>query len=126
MRLGRSILACAAVGIVAALACADLRGAAAQDGEALAQSMASALVKSRTQLRILRRDDRADAACARRIFVAARVVRAPVRTLVDAAVHETKWEEVWTLDRCGREVGYRVFFTEVGTGGTYFSILDSY
>ncbi len=34
---------------------------------------------------------------------------------------KTKWQEQWVLNRCGTQVGYRVFFTDVGDGGAYFA-----
>lgn len=86
-------------------------------------SLASSLVESRAQLRILKEDDKQDAACAERHFTNTEVVTEPTVKVVSAAVSERKWQEQWTLERCGAAIGYRVFFTEVGDGGAYFSFL---
>jgi hypothetical protein len=86
------------------------------------ESLASALVQARTQQRILKDDDAADASCQQRQFSAAKVVRRP-EVVDQGAVPETKWQEHWTLIRCGHTIGYRVFFTEVGGGGTYFAVV---
>jgi hypothetical protein len=32
------------------------------------------------------------------------------------------WEEVWTIDACGEEPEFSVFFMPDGTGGTYFAV----
>ncbi len=100
--------------------------AAAAEYFAYGQSIASELLVSRTQRRILSTDDRADGSCNQRRFINATVVKAPEVRAVNGAIPERKWQEYWTLERCGLEVGYWVFFTEVGEGGAYFSILNNY
>ena len=97
---------------------------ASAQGSALAgASLASSLVQSRAQLRILKADDKVDLACETRTFTEAQVITEPAVKTVSATVSERKWQEQWTLDRCGQPVGYRVFFTEVGDGGAYFSFV---
>ncbi len=105
----------------------------ANPGDALAQnksflktSLASNLLQSRTQVRILKADDQADLTCKEKAFVAAEVVKTPVLHRLNAKVSARKWQEQWTLSRCGRPVGYRVFFTEVGQGGAYFSFVQNH
>ena len=88
-------------------------------------SRASPLLVARTQRRILRTEDSGNNGCPSPTFVEATVVKAPERVQVASSIEETKWQEYWRLDRCGREVGYWVFFTEVGQGGAYFSILSN-
>ena len=90
--------------------------AAAEDP--LSKSLASNLVRSRAQLRIYRHDDQSDLTCESRAFVTAEVVARP--RVVDPVLDERKWLERWVLDRCGAQVPYRVFFTEVGDGGAFF------
>ncbi|MEO5338412.1 MAG: hypothetical protein H7841_16210 [Magnetospirillum sp. WYHS-4] len=98
---------------------------AASDGASaagLGKSIASDLIQARAQQRILKEDDAADGSCHQRHFATAEVVRQPeVQSL--GRIAETKWQEQWTLMRCGLPVGYRVFFTEVGLGGAYFSVV---
>ena len=103
----------------------DADRALAQDYFVSGESMASNLIVNRTQTRILRADDKADGKCAQRTFIRATVVKDPVTKVNGASVSERKWQEYWSLDRCGTEIGYWVFFTEVGDGGAYFSILSS-
>ena len=91
----------------------------------IGRSMASELLVSRTQSRILRTDDEADRVCDRRHFVDARVVKEPETIINGSSIPERKWQEYWRLDRCGTEIGYYVFFTVVGDGGAYFSILST-
>jgi len=103
---------------------AGVASAASKDA-ALAVSMASALLKAKTQVRILKHDDSLAAGCYEKTFSSAEIVTRPVvevasyvRGKGDSA---RKWQEHWVLDRCGTKVGYRVFFTDVGNGGAYFS-----
>lgn len=103
----------------------DADRALAQDYFVSGKSMASSLIVNRTQTRILRADDKADGTCDQRKFIRATVVKDPVTKINGASVAERKWQEYWRLDRCGTEIGYWVFFTEVGDGGAYFSILRS-
>lgn len=86
------------------------------------ESLASNLVQARAQQRILKEDDAADMSCRNRAFTTTAVVRQP-EVVPQGRVSETKWQEQWTLMRCGQAVGYRVFFTEVGAGGGYFSVV---
>ena len=85
-------------------------------------SLASSFLQSRAQIRIFRHDDQADLACQSRSFVAAKVVREP--KVVDDTLKERKWIERWVMDRCGDQVVYDVYFTEVGDGGAIFSFLE--
>ena len=103
----------------------DADRAVAQDYFVNGKSMASELIVNRTQTRILRADDKAGGNCAERKFIKATVVKDPVTKVNGSSVPERKWQEYWSLDRCGTEIGYWVFFTEVGDGGAYFSILSS-
>ena len=88
----------------------------------LRESLASNLLQSRAQLRIFRHDDEVDLSCQSRAFVGAEVVSQP--RMIDKDLDERKWLERWVLDRCGAEVSYHVFFTEVGEGGAYFSFQE--
>ncbi len=86
----------------------------------LSGSLASGLLINKTQTQILRHDDQVDTACLERRFADVVLVGQPA--VADAGkVVERKWQEQWTLDRCGREVGYRVFFTDLGDGGAHFA-----
>lgn len=85
-------------------------------------SLASGLLISRTQTQILRHDDQADTSCIERRFTGAELVGTMAEAVGEAGnIVERKWQEQWTLERCGREVGYRVFFTDLGDGGAYFA-----
>lgn len=86
------------------------------------RSLASDLIQARAQQRILKEDDAADLACQQRHFAKAEVVREP-EVKSEGRISETKWQEQWTLVRCGQAIGYRVFFTEVGLGGAYFAVV---
>src|SRR3546814_18479 len=92
----------------------------------LDQSLASQLVQSMTQRRILQTDDVADVNCKSRSFEQARVVHQPVIAKHDGYTAKS-WQEDWTLNRCGSDVFYRVFYSEIGAGGITLSIapLDS-
>jgi hypothetical protein len=87
-----------------------------QRGDPLAASIAPSLLKTKTQIRILKHDD-AQTACRDKSFADAQIITRPV----DAGHGQRKWQEQWVLNRCGTEVGYRVFFTDVGDGGAYFA-----
>lgn len=100
-------------------------GGAGEAAHAFGRSLASELLAARTQSRILRLDDASDSTCQDRRFLDATVVKAPQSNGVSGTIEERKWQEYWTLDRCGTTVGYWVFYTEVGAGGAYFSILGS-
>ncbi len=104
------------------LAAALPTGAPAAGDDPLRESLASKLLQSRAQLRIFRHDDEVDLNCQSRAFVDAEVVSQP--RMIDKALDERKWLERWVLDRCGAEVSYHVFFTEVGEGGAYFSFQE--
>lgn len=108
------------VGLFLAPSLASAQGSAIQG-----RSLASALLQNRTQTRILKADDKVDIACKDKHFAAAQVVKAPEVIAVSTRVSERKWQEQWTLVRCGQTVGYRVFFTEVGKGGAYFSFVQT-
>lgn len=87
------------------------------------RSLASELIQARAQQRILKDDDAADTSCRQRHFAKAEVIREP-EVQSQGKIAETKWQEQWTLVRCGQAIGYRVFFTEVGLGGAYFSVVQ--
>ena len=95
---------------------------AGSDDFQIGRSLASTLVQTRAAARILKTEDQTSAACQEWRFVDAEVVKVPSVIPISAGIKERKWQEQWTLDRCGTNVGYRVFFTEVGQGGTYFSV----
>ena len=97
--------------------------AAAASPDPLAASLASDLVQSRAQISIFRHDDRRDLGCQNRRFVGAEVVNRP--RVVNQALNERKWLERWSLDRCGQQIAYHVYFTVVGEGGAYFSFREA-
>jgi hypothetical protein len=110
------------------LAAAVLLGAAGIAGSAQAGnydmgSLASQFLQSKTEMTILSHDDQAAPDCKAKSFVKANPTVSPSIRKV-GAVAERKWQEQWTLDRCGSHVNYWVFFTEVGNGGAYYSIVD--
>ena len=85
-------------------------------------SLASPFLQSKTQITILGQDDQKAPGCQQKHFVKAAPAEPPtVRSL--GSVTEKKWRELWTLDRCGDQVNYWVFFTEVGNGGAYYAIV---
>ncbi len=118
------------VAAAAALLMSQLPGAAAfaagtqgggADGYNIG-SLASPFLQSKTQITILGQDDQKVPGCQQKQFVKAAPAEAPtVRSL--GSVTEKKWREMWTLDRCGEQVNYWVFFTEVGNGGAYYAIV---
>ncbi len=88
----------------------------------LSGSLASNLLQARAQLRIYRHDDQLDLGCQSRAFVDADVATQP--RVVNQSLDERKWVETWVLDRCGIEISYHVYFTEVGDGGAFFSFRE--
>lgn len=86
-------------------------------------SLASDFLQSKTQMHILDDDDKVAPNCQQKRFVKAAVVRMPTVNAAGKGVTERKWTEQWTLDRCGTAVPYYVYFTEVGKGGAYFSVV---
>ncbi len=94
----------------------------ASSNDPLAASLASDLVQSRAQISIFRHDDGMDVGCQNRRFVSSKVVNRP--RVVSQALNERKWLERWSLNRCGQEISYDVYFTVVGEGGAYFSFRE--
>lgn len=86
-------------------------------------SLASEFLQSKAQMHVLEDDDKAAPGCQQKRFVKADVVKKPTVNAVGKGVTERKWTEQWTLDRCGTTVPYYVYFTEVGQGGAYFSVV---
>jgi hypothetical protein len=86
-------------------------------------SVASEFLQSKTLANILSREDLAAPTCSNHHWLKATVVSQPVSTTRDS-VTERKWTERWFFDRCGKQVFYWVFFTEVGQGGAYMSLID--
>jgi hypothetical protein len=86
-------------------------------------SLASEFLQSRTQITILGHDDEAAPNCKEKHFVKVTLAVLPTEQST-GAVTERKWQEQWTLNRCGTQVSYYIFFTEVGKGGAYYSIVD--
>lgn len=112
------------------LVCAALMVAAVAHNPAIADerisdgSLATNLLKSRAQVRILRHDDSVHGGCRAKAFSGISVVKAPARggrNSETGVASERKWQEDWGLDRCGETVRYRVFFTDVGDAGAYFA-----
>ncbi len=112
-----AVVAIAAAGLAAS-------GAFATEFFVGGKSLASELLVSKTQIGILKADDKADGNCQQRRFLNARVLSEPVTVAAKGAT-KRKWQEYWTLDRCGAKIGYFVYFTEVGSGGAYFSFVNS-
>lgn len=115
-----SYLAGAIAGLVAFNLCA---GAEAAEDSTFDPSLASALLQSKAQIRIFAVDDAADAKCKSRKFIDVDVVTQPKVVQLSPKVRQKKWQEQWTVERCGKPVGYRMFFTDLGDGGAYFSYL---
>ena len=86
-------------------------------------SLASEFLQSKAQMHVLDDDDKVAPGCQQKRFVKADVIRKPTVNAVGKGVTERKWAEQWTLDRCGTTVPYYVYFTEVGQGGAYFSVV---
>ena len=87
----------------------------------LEQSLASQLVQQMAQRRIYEADDKVDAACKEKQFLQAAVVQEPAVSR-SGSVDMRNWQEDWTLNRCGQNVAYRVFYSEIGKGGVTVSI----
>jgi hypothetical protein len=94
----------------------------AATGDPLAASLASDLVQSRAQISIFKRDDQVDLSCQQRRFVDSEVLTRP--RVVNKALNERKWVERWSLERCGRQIHYDVYFTAVGDGGVFYSFRE--
>ena len=86
-------------------------------------SLASEFLQSKAQMHVLDDDDKVAPGCQQKRFVKADVIKKPTVNAVGKGVTERKWAEQWTLDRCGTTVPYYVYFTEVGKGGAYFSVV---
>lgn len=97
----------------------SLPQAALAKPDPLKDSLASNLIKSRAQISIYKHDDQQDLACQDRSFVNSRVVTQP--RVSNKQTNERKWVERWALNRCGSQVAYHVYFTDVGDGGAYYS-----
>lgn len=110
-----------ALGICLASVLPQATGAAT--GDPLAASLASDLVQSRAQISIFKRDDQVDLSCQQRRFVDSEVLTRP--RVVNKALNERKWVERWSLERCGRQVHYDVYFTAVGDGGVFYSFREA-
>lgn len=109
---------------VAALAVATAAGAVKAGSVASYDigSLASPFLQSKTQMTILGKDDQAAPGCRDKHFVKASPADSPAVHAV-GAITERKWHELWTLDRCGSQINYVVWFTEVGNGGAYYAIV---
>lgn len=108
---------CVMLGVSTLAALPSTAGAATNDP--FAASLASDLVRSRAQISIFRYDDQQDLNCVDKRIVGSSVVNRP--RVVNQELNERKWIERWALDRCGQEVQYHVYFTEVGAGGAFYS-----
>lgn len=116
----RGILAVATVLGIASLMG---RAQAGNDGAYDIGSLATPFLQSKTQITILSQDDKAAPACQDKHFVKASPAEAPAVNSIGGSITEKKWREMWTLDRCGSQVNYWVFFTVVGNGGAYYAIV---
>jgi outer membrane protein OmpA-like peptidoglycan-associated protein len=110
----------AAVLVASLLAAAAAWGAKADSYDI--GSLASQFLQSKTRMTVLDRDDKAASACREKHFVKADPAGAPVATVIKG-ITERKWQEVWTLTRCGANVYYMIFFTEEGSGGAFYAIV---
>ena len=114
-------------GLVAAMAGSAYAGSASAGKNGSSYnigSLASQFLQSKAQMHVLDDDDKVAPGCQQKRFVKADVIRKPtVNAVGGKGVTERKWTEQWTLDRCGTAVPYYVFFTEVGQGGAYFSVV---
>ena len=115
-RLGRLVVPVTLLGAVAIIGNAHA-------GNYDTGSLASEFLQSRTQVTILSHDDEAAPNCKEKHFVKVTLAVLPTEQST-GAVTERKWQEQWTLNRCGTQVSYYIFFTEVGKGGAYYSIVD--
>ena len=109
--------------LVVTAAVAGLAAGRAQAGNYDIGSIASPFLQSKTQITILSHDDLAAPTSNQKRFVHIDADPQPVLAKT-GAVAERKWKEDWTLERCGTQVHYWVFFTEVGAGGAYYAIVD--
>ncbi len=116
----RSFIRCMlGFGSMVFLAGAAVDAPRAEETNPFGDSIASAFLQSRAQIRIYRHDDKQDLDCRSKTFVDAQVVSNP--EVVNASRNERKWIERWILNRCGDHVTYDVYFTEVGEGGAIFT-----
>lgn len=95
----------------------------AADDPTFDPSLASPLLQSKAQVRIFSVDDAADTSCKSRRFIDVDIVTQPTVVQLSPKVRQKKWQEHWTMERCGEPIGYRMFFTDLGDGGAYFSYL---
>lgn len=107
------------LGLILFLIGAAADAARAGERNPFGDSIASAFLQSRAQIRIFRHDDKENLDCQSKNFVDAQVVSRP--EVVDESLNERKWIERWVLNRCGDHVTYDVYFTEVGDGGAIFT-----
>lgn len=108
-------------GGIAGLVVLSIAAGAQADDPTFDPSLASPLLQSKAQIRIFAVDDAADTSCKSRKFVDVDVVTQPSLVQLSPRVRQKKWQEQWTIERCGQEIGYRMFFTDLGDGGAYFS-----
>src|ERR1700688_3371322 len=85
-------------------------------------SLASQFLQSKARMTVLDRDDKAASGCEEKHFTKADPTRSPVSSVING-ITERKWQEVWTLARCGADVYYMIFFTEEGSGGAFYAIV---
>jgi len=114
------VACCLTFGI--SLAAALPPAAQAAKNDALAPSLASDLIQNRAQISIFRHDDQMDLGCKDKRIISSAVVTQP--RVVNQKLDERKWIERWSLDRCGQEIQYHVYFTTVGDGGAFFSFKE--
>lgn len=95
----------------------------AATGDPLAASLATDLIQSRAQISIFKRDDQVDLSCQQRRFVDSEVLSKP--RVVNKSLNERKWVERWSLERCGQQIYYDVYFTAVGEGGVFYSFREA-
>ena len=86
-------------------------------------SKATPFLQSKTLGTILEHEDRADPNCKSHQWKRVKVAEQPTADY-NGKVLETKWVELWFFDRCGREIYYWVYFTEVGKIGAFVSLID--
>ena len=119
---GRLGIAVAAAVLAATVAASGANAGSAGGGSYDIGSLATPFLQSKTQITILGQDDQAAPSCQSKHFVKASPAEEPAFHAI-GTVTEKKWREMWTLDRCGSQVNYWVFFTEVGQGGAYYAIV---
>lgn len=109
--------------VVAAVVSVAAFAGSARAGNYDMGSLASQFLQSKTEITILSHDDLAAPDCHRKRFLrVSPVVQPSIRRV--GGIAERRWQEEWTLERCGIEVSYQVFFTDVGDGGAYYAIID--